>query len=329
MSPSSLLRANLFIGVALLAGCGGSQSPIGPPGVMPQGPAIAAHAERIGSWMLPEATSQDLLYISEIRRVGVYTYPQGKFLYTLKHFYIAQGMCADKTGDVFVVDLGYRKIFEYAHGGKKRIATLQNPTEDPVGCSIDPTTGNLAVASQGSGSGGVVSIFKDAHGKPTTYTDTAFEQFYFCGYDSNGNLFVDGLVGPGSGDFGLAELVNGASQLTTIKISQYVTWPGGVQWDGTNLAVGDQAKPVVYRFAISGGEGSVQGVTDMKSGANNVKQFWIQGQSLIAPNTIPGRGGYGSKALFYNYPVGGKATKKISKDVLAAQGAVVSLAPSR
>jgi hypothetical protein len=44
-----------IITVALLAGCSGSQPPIGALGATPQGPAT--HAERSGSWMLPEAKS--------------------------------------------------------------------------------------------------------------------------------------------------------------------------------------------------------------------------------------------------------------------------------
>jgi hypothetical protein len=41
------------IAVALLTGCGGSQPPIGAPGAMPQASAIAMHADRGKSWMLP------------------------------------------------------------------------------------------------------------------------------------------------------------------------------------------------------------------------------------------------------------------------------------
>jgi hypothetical protein len=51
------------VAVALLAGCGGSQPPVGAPGAMPQTSPIATHADRGKSWMLPEAKSG--LYISE------------------------------------------------------------------------------------------------------------------------------------------------------------------------------------------------------------------------------------------------------------------------
>jgi len=278
------------------------------------------------SWMSPDAVTQDLLYVSDIRTVTVYSYPAGKLEGILRHFYIATGMCVDGKGDVFVADTGYGKIFEYAHGGSKRLATLDSPASDPVGCAVDPTTGNLAVGNQGSGSG-VVAVFQKARGKPATYDDPSFYQFYFCGYDGKGNLFADGLTGPASGDVGVAELAKGKTELTNLEVSQYITWPGGVQWDGKHVAVGDQAAPFIYQFAIHGTRGTVVGTTHMGSGARNVGQFWIEDQTLIAPNTIPGRGGNGSKALFYNYPAGGKAVKKIAKGVEAANGIVVSLAP--
>jgi hypothetical protein len=44
------------------------QPPIGAPGAMPQGHAIATHAERGKSWMLPEAKTEDLLYASQKER---------------------------------------------------------------------------------------------------------------------------------------------------------------------------------------------------------------------------------------------------------------------
>lgn len=330
----------LSIGVTLTAaGCGEAHSLISAPGNLvrttsslavthPAQRKTMAAARQDSSLISSDATSQDLLYVSDVRTVTVYSYPQGKYIGTLRHFYLATGMCVDNKGNVFVVDGGYYKIFEYAHGGTKRIATLQSPTKGPVGCSVDPTTGDLAVGSLGFGSAPTVAIWKNARGKPKTYQDSAFHQFYFCSYNDRGNLFVDGLTAPGSGHFGLAALPKGASQLKNIAVSQYISYPGGVEWDGKHVAVGDQNRPVIYQLAIARGRGTVVGTTHMGSGARSVKQFWIQGQTLIAPNTIPGHGGYGSKALLYHYPAGGKAFKEISKHVIAAQGAVVSLAPS-
>ena len=136
--------------VAGIAGCGVSRVPISLPEVLQGATSAAAaptaylHASALArkesSWMSSHAASQNLLYVSEVRTVAVYSYPQLKLEGTLRHFYIASGMCVDKGGDVFVVDGGYGKIFEYAHGGTKRLVTLDSPTKGPVGCSIDPTT---------------------------------------------------------------------------------------------------------------------------------------------------------------------------------------------
>jgi hypothetical protein len=62
---------------AILAGCGGSQPPIATPGAMPLSRAIATHADRAGSWMLPEAKSKDLLDTAADERVAVFYLSHG------------------------------------------------------------------------------------------------------------------------------------------------------------------------------------------------------------------------------------------------------------
>jgi hypothetical protein len=289
--------------------------------------AVVPDGGRGLSWMSPAAASQDLLYVSDNQIVTAYSYPEGKLEGTLKGFYLATGACVDVAGNVFIINSGTGKIFEYAHGGTKRIATLDSPTRDPVGCAVDLTTGNLAVGSQGSGSSGTVSIFKKARGKPVIYQDSGFYEFFFCGYDDQGNLFADGLIAPGSGHFALAELPRGKSIFTNITVDQYVRFPGGVQWDGKHLAVGDQVTDI-YRLSISGSQGTIVGTTTLASGARYVKQFWIQGQTVIAPNVYIKKQ-LRSNVLFYSYPAGGKDTEKITDGVKDAQGAVVSLAAKR
>jgi hypothetical protein len=318
------------VAAAMLAACGGSQPPIGAPGAMAQTSALATHADRGKSWMAPDAAGQDLLYVTDVRTVTVYSYPQGKYEGTLRHFYIAQGECVDKKGDIFIADLGYYKVFEYAHGGTKRIATLDAAGPDPSGCAVDPTTGDLAVASLGFsdyGQNAFVAIYKNARGKPTTYQSSTFYQYWFCGYDNKGNLFVDGLSAPGTGHFALAKLPKGGSALKEVTPDQYIGWPGGVQWDGKHVAIGDQITPVIYQFSMHGSKAAKVGTTALGSGAYNVVQFFIDGQTVIAPDQHP-RPSNGD-VLFYNYPAGGSATKKITKAVIDPHGAVVSNAPQR
>jgi hypothetical protein len=52
------------------------------------------------------AASQNLLYVSDIgtNSVDIYPYPSGKLVGKLTGFGSVAGLCADKSGDVFVVD---------------------------------------------------------------------------------------------------------------------------------------------------------------------------------------------------------------------------------
>ena len=51
------------------------------------------------SWMLPEAKSEDLLYVANVYTITVYSYPKGKLVGTLKDFYKPYGECVDKIGE--------------------------------------------------------------------------------------------------------------------------------------------------------------------------------------------------------------------------------------
>ena len=276
------------------------------------------------SRMAPGAVAQDLLYVANSTTVTVYSYPSGKLLGTLKHFYAPQGECVDTIGDVFVTNFGTGQIFEYKHGGTKRIETLKSPTAGPIGCSVDSTTGNLAV----SAFGGIVAIYKHARGKPTRYTDPRIAKFYWCAYDSVGDLFVDGQ--DSSSGFRFAELPKGSRAFTDITLNQPIGWPAGVQWQGDRVLVGDQNTPVIYEFKISGKSGSKVGRTPLGSRAEFFKQFWVEKQTLILPNEYVT--GKASKlethfeTLYFKYPAGGKAAKAIRGAMRFPAAAVVSAA---
>ncbi len=57
--------AGAYVAVAMLAGCGGSQPPIGAPGET-RSTAIAQHAAHGKFWMLREAKSEDLHYVTDL-----------------------------------------------------------------------------------------------------------------------------------------------------------------------------------------------------------------------------------------------------------------------
>jgi hypothetical protein len=229
---------------------------------------------------------------------------------------------------VFVTDQIGERIVEYAHGGTTPIEVLPAAAEHPLGCAVDPTTGNLAVTTFGSGgtsTGGNLAIYPHAKGTPTTYTDPDVLRYYLCGYDTKGDLYVDGLSS-GRGSFVLAELPKGNGTFTNISLNQSISLPGGVQWDGKYLAVADQDASVIYQFTISGGSGTEVHATPLGSPASDVFQFYIDGKTVIAPNDYSVGSKTASNVLYYHYPAGGTPTRTITNIVHAPRGVVVSKA---
>jgi DNA-binding beta-propeller fold protein YncE len=289
----------------LSAGCAGPTTS----GSAPLQPALRHAAARGASWMAPQATQQPLIYVSSVltNDVYVYSYSTHQLVGTLTGFNTPYGLCVDKSGDVWVANDGASQLLEYAHGGSSPIGTLSDTGEYPEGCAVDPATGNLAVANFSSKSGGGnVAIYANAKGTPRTYTDPSIVNYRFCGYDAKGNLFVDGV--DTSSVFVLGELPKGSSSFTNIPVKQTIEWPGGVQWDGKHVAVGDTDTVTVYQ--IDPANGSVTGSTKL-GGANYVDQFWINGSvatrkkarkaRVIAPSQDAGT------LALYKYPAGGAA----------------------
>jgi hypothetical protein len=306
MKTAVLARCALGITAAgvLLAACGGGSS-LAP---MRQN-ANATDRYRGDSWMSPAAKSHDLLYISDEgnQAVYVYSYPGAELQGTLTGFMRPVGECADKAGDVFIVDETASQIFEYGHGGNSPIATLNDPGYSPGGCSVDPTTGTLAVTnySRASGNGqGNVAVYKHLKGNPSAYyTDPNIALMVFCGYDSAGNLFVDAVSFASA--FAFAELPKGSSSFRDITLNQPIQSPAGVQWDGKHMAVGDAITSVIYQFAIKGKKGTEVGSTPL-IGSANVGQFWIQQSQVVGPEVS------GADAGIWQYPRGGPVKKTIT-----------------
>jgi hypothetical protein len=328
MKGLSLGRAALCscVAVALLAGCGGSQQPIGAPGWMPQSRAIATHAERGGSWMLPEAKSEDLLYADGLNGVAtIFAYPGGKRVGTLQDLYVEGGICSNNKGDVFFPTWtggSESTIYEFAHGGTTPITTLNDPAGMATSCSYDSTTGNLGVANGGP----TVAIFQNSQGAATVY-QTGDVPAYFCAYDNAGDLFIDDGL---SSDM-LAELQVGSSSFADISLRQPFD-PLSLQWDknqlvvvaGTNSPKGPQP---VYSVKISGSMGYVSGPIMLST--KHDKHVEIPVQYSIRGKTFMGPGSHSGLNLvdFWEYPTGGNTIKTIKDFGSAVTGETVSAVP--
>jgi hypothetical protein len=313
--------------MAMLAGCGGSQPPIRAPGAMPQAAAIAAHTDRGTSWMLPEAKSEDLLYVSNYANgtVTVYSHKAGKLVGTLSGLRLPTGLCTNKRGDVFIANLGTAQIFEYAHGGVKPINTLSLPGYDPepYDCSVDKMTGNLAVTeNQPDARASLLVIFQDASGTPATYAVPDITNYRSCTYDNKGNLFVAGEHDTST--LVLDELLNGSGKAETVRLNRRIDDPGGLQWDGRYVAAGDQ-RGTIYRFMVSNRIGTSEGITKVRS-ARKLRLFWIEGSTLIGAN-LKVRQNSPTRVMFWSYPGGGSPLRAVTRDLSYPYGVTVSVAP--
>jgi hypothetical protein len=310
------------IGAALWTGCG-AQEASAPTMLLPAAQP-AGH-----SWITPNARSHDLLYVSgACGGICVFTYPGNTLVGQLSDSNFPYGECVDKAGDVFVADFGgdsgIAAILEYAHGGASPIATLSDPGYYPESCSIDPTTGNLAVTNDG----GPLAIYTGAKGDPAYYTDSKAYPNGFCTYDDKGNLFVDGEH-VGNGDYALLEMPKGSYTFKNIKLDSPPSFWYDIQWAGKYLALANSTT-VIYHVAISGTKGTVIGSTVLNGPVSGIEvQFWIQGGTIIEPY---GTGDLPDELGFWRYPIGGKLRKHIGAQQFGNAelfGTAVSPATSR
>jgi len=275
--------------VCILAGCGGSQL-FGSSG-RPVSPAVRA-------WMAPGAKKQpSLLYVSNdgTASVTVYTYLDGAGLIlvgTLTGFSRPKGMCTDRAGDVWVVDEGTRKLYEYAHGGATPIFTIRETgSSEPIACAVDPNTGDLAVANQFPNAHyyeqGNVKLYHPGSHTGTKYS-MGFMQVEFLAFDNHDNLFVDGLpTDPyGYGNGPLVEIPSGGKALVNLTVNGgELDSPRAIQWINPTLLVGDREgnSLFAYKLFVSGSVATVVGTLPFANTLDTYG-FWRRAEKVVVPD---------------------------------------------
>ncbi len=291
----SLLR-HCFVAAAALAAaaafaaCSSQSSPV-----------PASHAvERTAT------TSGALLYVSDSPNgVSFYTYPGLKLEGSISIKY-PTAICADpRNDDVWVVsyDRGY-KLSEYAHGATTPIRRFKLPVSNINGCAVNPINGDIALAeiADYDDPGALLIVTPERKAKVSRYFARNMLFYYFVTYDSSGNAFVDGYGG--DGDFRLDELANGSAKLVSVGPHDLrIRSAGGVQYDGTDVTVGERKGGRIYLIA----DRKVVGMAKLL-GTCLVQQFAIAGSTLIAPSACHSHG----DVLFYDYPGGGSPTTKLT-----------------
>lgn len=327
MGTTTLHRLTISVALAaLVAGCGGAATSLPAPQAVSD---TAAKFDSSGSWMLPDAVSRDLLYVSDAHgAVYVFSYPDGKAVGVLRGFQSPAGICSDRFGNVYIVNTNAVEVLVYKHGGTKPIKALDTFGYYPFGCAVNPANGDVAVAnfsSQAQGPG-AVSIFHSGKGFPSNYSDTAINAYFFVSYDNHSNLYVDGA------DYGsyhtlFAELPKGATQFKAITLDETIHYPGGVQWDGSAMAIQDTTSRILYRFKLEGSQGKALSSTRFAENHSTlVHQFWIDGSTIVMP--------YGTVARlvrrvgFWHYPAGGALQKSFGiTKASELVGVTISVAP--
>jgi hypothetical protein len=144
----SAFALRICAAVALLAGCGGGSQ-------LGLSPIQHSAPQRLAPGRSPTAAEKnsDLAYISNFynNTVSAFTYPGLKYVYSISGVSDPSEMCSAKTGNWWVVASGSDEVLEYAHGGAKPLKTLSEDVGEAAGCTVDPTTGNLAVTVLGTG----------------------------------------------------------------------------------------------------------------------------------------------------------------------------------
>ncbi len=324
------------VAVALLAGCGGSQPPIGAPGTTRQ-TALVTHAERGKSWMLPEAKNRNLLkskspslngnvgsndvrlqqaskrallYASLDTSIGIYTYPDGKAVGTIQTTYGPESVCNGNSGDIWVAT-SFRYAYEFKRGNEHPIETADTGTDAPItSCAVSPTDGKLALAAYSVG----IFIFEKDRGSAKLYVPPFTPDS--CAYDNHGNLFIDGIK-----SFGIAELPRGSKQFINIRLDRRGGTPaGGLLWDGKYMAVATaiRSQKLIYRFNVGGSSGTVAQVIHFK---RQVKSTHF----AIYENRIIGQGPGANFAGLWPYPEGGQLQSRL--DIIGARSFAISAPP--
>jgi hypothetical protein len=287
---SAIATAALFV----IAGCAGESAS----GIPYATPGLAA----LNEISLERAGARSFLYVTDsgTDNVQVYGWPKPENpVATLTGFNEPQGACADMSGDVFIVNTGDRNILEYKGGGTSPIQTLGDPAGFPVGCSVDPTSDNLAVTDilNNSYGQGNIAIYTDATGTPKVITSKELFQPYFDQYDGSGNLFITGVGSTDAPVF--AELPAHSKHIKTPcgpGLMGGDSFPGSIAWDGKHIVIAGTSAGRWGAIRLSGCK--KVGFTPL-TGDSDIVQFSIAGNRLIGPDA-----GNADVEIF-SYPKGG------------------------
>jgi sugar lactone lactonase YvrE len=226
------LSLSASLTATLLAGCGGSQPPIGAPVAMPQSSTITTQGTRY-------AHSAPLLYVGNISAyndVKVYR-ANGKdpspIAVISDDLDAPTGDCIDSDGTLYVVNepAGPGWVTEFAAGKTKSFKIIKKGINTPAFCAID-SNGNLWVTNIGDQN---VTEYEKGSTKPRTIITKGL--FYPDGItiDQSGNMYVANHYTEGTKSFAPGNVVvyPPGSKSPSRIITDGVVSPVGITVDAT------------------------------------------------------------------------------------------------
>jgi hypothetical protein len=339
--------AAVFVGTAaLLVACNGAA---------PNPTPVSAMALRSGlsarhSTAVPDV--QEYLYVSSWpSSVYAYDYPSGTFRFTLTGatFNKPDGQCVDAPGNVFITNYGNGKTFRYNHSGTARTHTYHNPGAAAIGCAVSGGgLGDLAVTYYSTASGaaaGEVLVWTGETGAPAAYPGqpAACYNLWPGGFDSSGNLFVEGEPS-GGGAVSVCELTAPPrAWVGPLPLSFTIDAPGSVMWDGASVTFTDTAEAGLNQTGIDQtawvagkltqtgatvlsntcGAGYVDTVAPFILGRHNTPINLRQGTDVVGGNLACNAGA--SEFDFWKYPAGGSVFQHLSNPPPSPEGQSISI----
>jgi len=223
------------------------------------------------------------------------------------------GLASDIKGDLYVADSGNSRVQLYAAGFASPPTTLADPGQYPLGVDSFANGAYVAVtngATTGYGPGSV-SIFKGST-LLRNITSANLRYAYFCAFDGQGNLYVDGedsnynvLIGE------IPHATSGGSTFEQLTTANTIGDAEGIQVTtaGGQVAIEDALNRAIYTYNRPSGDslGTPTQTTPLDGSSNPVTFAFTRNMTDLYTADNASGGAFG-----YAYPTGGTPTTTIA-----------------
>jgi hypothetical protein len=215
-----------------------------------------------------------------------------------------QGITTDAAETLYVANTLGQNVMVYRKPYSSVTTTLNDSDEYPVDAAVS-NTGLVGVMNlvEPTGGFGSVSFYAKGSTSPCANVSSPYwARVYFGAFDASGDLFVDGLNPLGRVVVGEISGGCNARSIKTLKTSNKIISPGGVQVANGQLLIADQANKAIYAYALpSGGSlGSPTATTLLKPTSIPLGIAMVEGAQTV----WVADGTYAANATEYTYPGG-------------------------